>query len=730
MTRSISRSAGATAMPSSAAAAAARRQQQRCGVAQSSATAIGRNRKPSPSPSCCCASAAAASHRASVLLAQRRARRGPLSVAAAESGEGEGATTSDSSSSSSSSSPSTSDASTTTPAAGKTTSAADNGDDRIMTSTLSALDALLGIDPEVERKKKEQEEEEERRRQKQRDEESGKPPISISVSPEVLKALAEAEAARNNNGASSSASTPEEKKKAEEAARKLQEELLERLGSDPASGPLRGLLLRGATPKDLAQIKDAAFGPRVFWVTESSPLDPFLADGWLIRGNLRSRTCAEALAHVTAEVTKLFGDKYTVLMIDDPGSADGSDTMEALLDEATGGMSRSPARQSGTAPGGGSEGGAEKEGAKRKPEPRVAFQIVLSEAARPPPPPTWQPLAAAVLGALSLGSSVQLGMAANVFRLPPAVLEWLADPAGLAAAPDGSLPPFVAEFDPGPFIASAAPIAAAVIAIQLAHEAGHLSVAFSKKFKVGLPLLVPNGQLGTFGAVTQLRSLAEDRQSLYDFAAAGPFAGGAVAAALFLAGLAMSTGGGGGGGGVVDATSGLIPVPAALLQGSLLLGGLTQAVLGSGTSAAAAAGAGAAAAAKAAGGAAILVHPLLVAGWAGLVTTALNLLPVGRLDGGRMVQAAFGRTPLAAMSFFTYVGLALGFLGSALALPFGLYVLICQRDPENSPRDGVTEPSHGRQLAAAVAIGVALLVLLPAAPDVAGDALSGGGMFL
>lgn len=651
---------------------------------------------------------------------------------AAESGEGEGATTSESSSSSSSSPSSTSDVSTSTPTEGKTTSAADNGDDRIMTSTLSALDALLGIDPEAEKKKKEQEEEEERRRQRQREEESsgGKPPISISVSPEVLKALAEAEAARNKNresgGASSPASsTPEEKKKAEEAARKLQEELLEKLGADPASGPLRGLLLRSASPKDLAQIKEAAFGPRIFWVTETSPLDPFLADGWLIRGNLRSRTCAEALAHVTAEVAKLFGDKYTVLMIDDPGSADGSDSMEALMDEATGGMSRSPARQSG----GSGEG---KEGTKKKPEPRVAFQIVLSEAARPPPPPTWQPLAAAVLGALSLGSSVQLGMAANVFRLPPAILEWLADPAGLAAAPDGSLPPFVAEFDPGPFLASAVPIAAAVVAIQLAHEAGHLSVAFAKKFKIGLPLLVPNGQLGTFGAVTQLRSLAEDRQSLFDFAAAGPFAGGAVAAALFLAGLALSTGGGGGTREVVDAaSSSLIPVPTALLHGSLLLGGLTQAVAGSGTLATGASVAGAAANLAAGGGAAVLmVHPLLVAGWAGLVTTALNLLPVGRLDGGRMVQAAFGRTPLAATSFFTYVGLALGFLGSALALPFGLYVLICQRDPENSPRDGVTEPSQGRQLAAAVAIGIALLVLLPAAPDVAGDTLNSGGMFL
>jgi hypothetical protein len=41
-------------------------------------------------------------------------------------------------------------------------------------------------------------------------------------------------------------------------------------------------------------------------------------------------------------------------------------------------------------------------------------------------------------------------------------------------------------------------------------------------------------------------------------------------------------------------------------------------------------------------------------------------------------------------SFFTYVGLALGLLGSTLALPFGLYVLIVQREPEKFIRDQVS----------------------------------------
>ena len=46
------------------------------------------------------------------------------------------------------------------------------------------------------------------------------------------------------------------------------------------------------------------------------------------------------------------------------------------------------------------------------------------------------------------------------------------------------------------------------------------------------------------------------------------------------------------------------------------------------------------------------------------------------------MQASFGRGWLATSSFLTYVGLGLGFLASSLALPFGLYVLIVQRQSE------------------------------------------------
>ena len=199
--------------------------------------------------------------------------------------------------------------------------------------------------------------------------------------------------------------------------------------------------------------------------------------------------------------------------------------------------------------------------------------------------------------------------------------------------------------------------------------------------------------------------MARSRTDLFDFAAAGLLAGGAASAALFAAGLAASAGGGG----ADPAAAGLIPIPSALFQGSLLLGGAAKLGLG----------------AEALARANVYVSPLLVGGWCGLVTTALNALPVGNLDGGRVAlvrgwvggwvggggvgvggggtsararprppppqhtharscpppraQAAYGKSALAFTSLLSYIGLGLGLLGSSLALPFGLYVLICQR---------------------------------------------------
>lgn len=69
---------------------------------------------------------------------------------------------------------------------------------------------------------------------------------------------------------------------------------------------------------------------------------------------------------------------------------------------------------------------------------------------------------------------------------------------------------------------------------------------------------------------------------------------------------------------------------------------------------------------------------------------------MGRTDGGRMAMAAYGRRSLSVTSILSYLGLAIGILGGDLALNWGLYVLIVQRDPETAPLDDITAVDEKR----------------------------------
>ena len=184
--------------------------------------------------------------------------------------------------------------------------------------------------------------------------------------------------------------------------------------------------------------------------------------------------------------------------------------------------------------------------------------------------------------------------------------------------------------------------------------------------KLGASYFLPNSQIGTFGAITPIKGLVKSFDDLWDVAFAGPLAGGAAAVAVFLLGFGLTM--------APDAT-GLIPVPAPLFQGSLLLGALSHAVLGE----------------AAFHGSTVAVHPFVIAGWCGIVSTSLNLLPVGQLDGGRLAQGSYGKGGLQLSSFFTYVGLALGIIGSSLgasvrrAVDPGLATSARTRRPDPAP---------------------------------------------
>lgn len=166
--------------------------------------------------------------------------------------------------------------------------------------------------------------------------------------------------------------------------------------------------------------------------------------------------------------------------------------------------------------------------------------------------------------------------------------------------------------------------AMALMAILLAHETGHYLAAKRYGIDASPPYFVPAPPwwnfVGTFGAFIRLRSPVVDRQQLLDVGAAGPWAGFAVAVIVLAVGLSASQ-----------------PMPA--LEASapqLVMIGGTPLYLGDSLVMAAARK-------LFAGGAVVLLHPLALAGWLGILVTALNLLPLGQLDGGHVLYALLGR---------------------------------------------------------------------------------------
>jgi len=584
-------------------------------------------------------------------------------------------------------------------------------------STMSALDAMLGTaaataaaaEAEVAEEARQLKDFNNRKDAAEKKKTDAK--ASVSISPGALDALQQAERARKaakdgdnssaagkdgkegegwmNNAVdrlSDSASKDREGRSEEENAKldKVLKELSDLAKKDNASASTEEVKAKfeslfkileidnePAVPKaDVQRLKEEVFGYNTFYVTSTEELGPeVMGDGVLVKGNLRADR-AEVWAKTQEGVERIFKGKYTVFMLEEPDAFPGQEG------------------------GGGSASAARDRSGDRG--PRVSFLIVPSDKAGPNPDiSAWQYFVATALFGLTTASALQLGLVAEVSQLPAATIDWLAQgAAGLdTTLPDGALPPGLEGFNAEGYIAGAFPILGGVWATGLAHEAGHSIAAAARKIKLSVPYLIPNGQLGSFGAITQIKSLPENRSDLFDVAIAGPLAGTVCAFSLFWYGLALSVAGTDGG----EAAVGLLPIPPELFNGSLLLGAISEFCLGENGEMSKG----------------VLVHPLFIAGWVSLVTQALNCLPVGQLDGGRITMTGFGRRALGATSLGVYLGLSLGVIGSSLSLPFGLFVLIAQRTPEFSPKDDVTPVSEGRQQMAMAVILVSLLILLP-----------------
>lgn len=164
-------------------------------------------------------------------------------------------------------------------------------------------------------------------------------------------------------------------------------------------------------------------------------------------------------------------------------------------------------------------------------------------------------------------------------------------------------------------IASGLPFAATLMTILLVHEMGHYLMSRHHGVQASLPYFIPAPSfIGTFGAFIKMDSPPRDRRSLFDVGAAGPLAGLVLAIPAVIVGLHLST-----------MSPQQNPEGSLSLGSSLLLRFLSQITLGILPEEAN-----------------VILHPIGFAGWIGLFVTALNLLPVGQLDGGHVVYALFG----------------------------------------------------------------------------------------
>jgi len=235
------------------------------------------------------------------------------------------------------------------------------------------------------------------------------------------------------------------------------------------------------------------------------------------------------------------------------------------------------------------------------------------------------------------------------------------------------------------------PLAIGILFILTAHELGHWLLARRYQVRLSLPFLIPTWQIGSFGALTRFESLLPNRTVLFDISFAGPAAGGLVSLLMLLMGLVLSHQGS------------VFQVPTEFFKGSILVGTLARVVLRESLQQPL-----------------VDVHPLVILGWLGLVITALNLMPAGQLDGGRIVQAIYGRKIAGRTTIGTIVVLGLVSLVNPLALYWAIVVLFLQRELERPTLNDLTEPDDARAALGLLALFLMVATLLPLTPGLAG----------
>jgi len=180
---------------------------------------------------------------------------------------------------------------------------------------------------------------------------------------------------------------------------------------------------------------------------------------------------------------------------------------------------------------------------------------------------------------------------------------------------------------------SGLPFSLAIMTILLAHEMGHYLTCRYYGISASLPYFIPAPTIvGTMGAFIKIRSPIHHRPALLEVGIAGPIAGFVLAIPALFVALAQSQFI------VID------PSESTFGLGEPLVFKLVQVILGK----------------TPPPGMDVNLHPIGLAAWFGFFATAINLLPVGQLDGGHIAYALFGRFHKKISQGFLFVLIPLG----------------------------------------------------------------------
>lgn len=267
----------------------------------------------------------------------------------------------------------------------------------------------------------------------------------------------------------------------------------------------------------------------------------------------------------------------------------------------------------------------------------------------------------------------------------------------------------------GAWLLGGLPFAGALLAILLAHEFGHYLAGRYHKVHVTLPYFIPLpffSPFGTMGAFIQLKEPPKNKRILLDIGIAGPLAGLVVAIPVLLLGLSLSELNtldvAPGMGLQLEGNSILYLFLKWVIFGQLLPNPISFGDLGpvaywlryffTGQP-------------VPLGGIDVLLHPVAMAGWAGLLVTALNLIPAGQFDGGHLIYVLLGSNARKLWPFIMVALLGLGFIWPGWWLWAALIFLLGRVNAE--PLDQITPLNPRRRLIAFAGLVIFILVFMP-----------------